>query len=172
MNLPRKKESKKNPLLLSLLFLFFSLWGCDPRGGGLPDHILVQVNQEQITVNEFDRELKEVVLEPEKDGKHADLGDLKKAYLDQVIERKILVQVVACSELVVPTPLVQVMRMSSPCCVMAVMENGDEFGGIGEVDTASEKRMPPAKPYSVEPDKVSEPLGLPSPPPVKLYKIW
>ena len=92
MNLPKKKESKKNPLVLSLLFLSFSLWGCDPRGGGLPDHILVEVNQEQITVNEFDRELKEVILEPEKEGKHADLGDLKKAYLDQVIERKILVQ--------------------------------------------------------------------------------
>lgn len=92
MNLPKKKESKKNLLILSLLFLSFSLWGCDPQGGGLPDHILVQVNQEQITVNEFDREFKEVILEPEKEGKHADLGDLKKAYLDQVIERKILVQ--------------------------------------------------------------------------------
>jgi len=77
---------------LSLLFLSFGFWGCDLPGGGLPDHILAQVNQEQITVNEFDRELKEVILEPGKEGKGADLGDLKKAYLDQVIERKILAQ--------------------------------------------------------------------------------
>ena len=77
---------------MSLLFLCFGFWGCDLPGGGLPDHILAQVNQEQITVNEFDRELKEVILEPGKEGKGADLGDLKKAYLDQIIERKILAQ--------------------------------------------------------------------------------
>ena len=92
MNLPKRRRSKKNRLVLSLLFLSFGLWGCGPWAGGLPDDILVQVNQEQITVNEFERELKEVILEPEKEGKGADLGDLKKAYLDQVIERKILAQ--------------------------------------------------------------------------------
>ncbi len=92
MNLPKKRRSKKNPFVLSLLFLSFGFWGCDLPGRGLPDHILAQVNQEQITVNEFDRELKEVILEPGKEEKGAGLGDLKKAYLDQVIERKILAQ--------------------------------------------------------------------------------
>ncbi len=60
--------------------------------GGLPDSILAQVNQEQIAVDEFDRELKEVILEPGKEGKGEGLEDLKRAYLDQVIERKILAQ--------------------------------------------------------------------------------
>lgn len=78
--------------LLASLVILFSLWGCGQWGGGLPEHILAQVNQEQISVDEFDREFKELILEPGKEVKEASLGDLKKAYLDQVIERKILVQ--------------------------------------------------------------------------------
>ena len=92
MNPLKKRGSKKSPLYMNFLLLFLGLWGCNPWGGGLPDHILALVNQEQITVDEFDRELKEVILEPEKEGKGAGLVDMKKAYLDQVIERKILAQ--------------------------------------------------------------------------------
>jgi parvulin-like peptidyl-prolyl isomerase len=59
---------------------------------GLPEHIIAQVNKEQISVEEFDREFKELILEPGKETRGTELGDLKQAYLDQVIERKILVQ--------------------------------------------------------------------------------
>jgi peptidyl-prolyl cis-trans isomerase C len=90
---PREKRgSEKRLFLLSLLLLAISFWGCDPLGGGLPDHILAQVNQEQIGVDDFDRELKEVILEPEKEGKGEGYKDLKRAYLDQMIERKLLAQ--------------------------------------------------------------------------------
>ncbi len=79
----------------SLLFLFILwsvLYGCGEWGGGLPDHILAQVNEEQITVDEFNREVKELVLDPGQEVKGRNFADLKEAYLDQVIERKILVQ--------------------------------------------------------------------------------
>ena len=83
---------KKRKFLPLLLTIFFVLSGCDQWTGGLPDHILAQVNDEQITVDDFNREMKELVLEPDKETKGRNLGNLKEAYLDQVIERKILVQ--------------------------------------------------------------------------------
>jgi parvulin-like peptidyl-prolyl isomerase len=83
---------KTSSALLILSTLLFFLWGCDQWGVGLPEHIIAQVNKEQITVEEFDREFKELILEPGKETKGTGLGDLKRAYLDQVIERKILVQ--------------------------------------------------------------------------------
>jgi parvulin-like peptidyl-prolyl isomerase len=43
-------------------------------------------------VEEFGREFKELILEPGREAKGTDLGNLRQAYLDQVIERKILVQ--------------------------------------------------------------------------------
>jgi parvulin-like peptidyl-prolyl isomerase len=73
-------------LLLSLL------GGCDPWGAGLPENIIAQVNEEQIPIEQFDREFKELILESDKDAKETDLGHLKRLCLDQVIERKILVQ--------------------------------------------------------------------------------
>ncbi len=76
-------------LLLSLTILFPS--GCGEFGIGLPDHVIAQVNDELITVEEFNREFKELVLESEKHEK-ATLGDLKKAFLEQMIERKLLTQ--------------------------------------------------------------------------------
>jgi peptidyl-prolyl cis-trans isomerase C len=83
---------KKSILLLILIVLFFPPWGCDLWEAGLPKHIIAQVNEEQIPVEEFDLEFKELILEPGKDAKGADLESLRRAYLDQVIERKILVQ--------------------------------------------------------------------------------
>jgi parvulin-like peptidyl-prolyl isomerase len=83
---------KKSLTLLIILALLFILWGCGQWGAGLPNHIIVQVNEEQISVGEFDREFKELMLEPGKKVKGTDLENLKMAYLDQVIERKILVQ--------------------------------------------------------------------------------
>jgi parvulin-like peptidyl-prolyl isomerase len=83
---------KKSSTLLILIVLFFFLWGCDLWETGLPEHIIAQVNGEQIPMKEFDREFKELILEPGREAKGTDLGNLRQAYLDQVIERKILVQ--------------------------------------------------------------------------------
>ncbi len=83
---------KKSPNLLILGLLLFFLGGCDPRGAGLPEHIIAQVNEEQIPIEQFDREFKELILESDKDAKGTGLGTLRQVCLDQVIERKILVQ--------------------------------------------------------------------------------
>jgi len=88
----RREEMKKRYSLFTLPIVFFSLWGCGQWGGGLPEHVLARVNQEQITVDEFNREFKELISESGKEAKEANLGNLKQAYLDQMIERKILVQ--------------------------------------------------------------------------------
>ncbi len=77
--------------LLVAAFLIF-LWGCSEWSGGLPDHILARVNGEEITVEEFNREMKELILEPGKEVPGKNFAELKEAYLEQVIERKILVQ--------------------------------------------------------------------------------
>ncbi len=83
---------KKSPaLFFSIIFLSF-LSGCDRWGVGLPENIIAQVNEEQIPVEEFDREFKELILEPGKEIKERGLENLRRAYLDQVIERKLLVQ--------------------------------------------------------------------------------
>ncbi len=83
---------KRYVSLLTVSVVFFFLSGCDPWGGRLPENILAQVNQEQITTGEFDREFKELIFEPGKELKGANLVDLKKAYLEQMVERKILIQ--------------------------------------------------------------------------------
>jgi len=83
---------KKSPARFILIVLLPFLWGCDQWGVGLPEHVIAQVNEEQIPVKEFDREFKELILEPGKEVKERDLENLKQAYLDQVIERKLLVQ--------------------------------------------------------------------------------
>jgi parvulin-like peptidyl-prolyl isomerase len=68
------------------------LGGCNPWGAGLPEHIIAQVNEEQIPIEQFDREFKELILESDMDAKETGLGTLRRVCLDQVIERKILVQ--------------------------------------------------------------------------------
>jgi parvulin-like peptidyl-prolyl isomerase len=83
---------KRGYLLVLLLMFLTALEGCGDWSGGLPDHILAQVNEEQITVDEFNREVKEMILEPGQEVKGRNFSNLKEAYLDQVIERKILVQ--------------------------------------------------------------------------------
>ena len=83
---------KKSPNLLIFGLLLFFLGGCDPWGAGLPEQIIAQVNEEQITLEQFDREFKELILESDRDAKGAGLGTLRQVCLDQVIERKILVQ--------------------------------------------------------------------------------
>ena len=83
---------KRKIFLLAFLALSFPLGGCAPWEGALPEHVLARVNQEEITFDEFDREFKEAIFEPGKESRGVPLGSLKRAYLDQVIERKILAQ--------------------------------------------------------------------------------
>jgi len=83
---------KKRYLFLTLSVILFSMWGCGQWGGQLPEHVVARINQELITVDEFNREFKELISEPGKGTRETSLGDLKRAYLDQVVERKILVQ--------------------------------------------------------------------------------
>ncbi len=83
---------KKSPALFFSIVLLSFLSGCDQWGVGLPENVIAQVNEEQIPVEDFDREFKELVLEPGKEVKEKGLENLRRAYLDQVIERKLLVQ--------------------------------------------------------------------------------
>jgi peptidyl-prolyl cis-trans isomerase C len=87
-----RNRTRQNNFFFLLLLLLFSLSGCEQWGGELSRDVLAQVNEEQIGIPEFEREFKELVLEPEKEGKETSLRDLKQAYLDQMIERKILAQ--------------------------------------------------------------------------------
>lgn len=71
------------------LFLF---QGCGWWEAGLPDHILARIGREEITVDEFNREFKELVNHQSRGESRSELRELKEAYLDQMIERKILAQ--------------------------------------------------------------------------------
>jgi outer membrane lipoprotein-sorting protein len=82
---------KKFPLLLTFILFLTFLWGCGQWGVGLPEQIIAQINEEQIPVEEFNREFRELVLESGKEVGGKGFGNLKQAYLEQVIERKILV---------------------------------------------------------------------------------
>ena len=82
---------KRSPVLVIGLVLS-ALWGCSQQEARLPENIIAQVNEEQIQVEAFDREYKELILEPGRETPRAGREDLKRACLDQVIERKILVQ--------------------------------------------------------------------------------
>jgi peptidyl-prolyl cis-trans isomerase C len=83
---------KKSPLLLTFLLFLSFLWGCDQWGVGLPEQIIAQINEERIPVEQFNREFRELLLETGKEAEGKGFGNLKQAYLEQVIERKILVQ--------------------------------------------------------------------------------
>jgi peptidyl-prolyl cis-trans isomerase C len=83
---------RRTGTLLAIPLILSMVWGCGQWEAGLPENVMARINQEQITLEEFDREFKEQILEARKEIKGEDLGELKRAYLDQMIERKILVQ--------------------------------------------------------------------------------
>ncbi len=77
-------------LLVPLWFMLLS--ACDRWEIGLPEHVLARVNEEEITVEEVNREFNDFLSELGKARVETGLKELKEAYLQQVIERKILVQ--------------------------------------------------------------------------------
>lgn len=74
----------------TLLLLLFP--GCGLWEGGLQEHLIARIGREEITIDEFTREFKDLVTDPKKEGSQLELRELKEAYLDQMIERKILSQ--------------------------------------------------------------------------------
>jgi peptidyl-prolyl cis-trans isomerase C len=77
---------------LWLPLVLFLLPGCGLWEGGLPEHVLARIDREEITVDEFSREFKELVADQNREGRQSELKELKEAYLAQMIERKILAQ--------------------------------------------------------------------------------
>ena len=67
----------------------FLFSGCT---GGLPENVIARVNQEDITLQDFDRELRELTLDPGKGEEGTALRELRQACLDQLIERRLLLQ--------------------------------------------------------------------------------
>jgi len=97
----RREEGRKNEgrekmsrvlfhLCLPLILLLFS--GCGLWEGGLPEHIVARIDREEITIDEFNREFKELVADQNREGSRSELREVKEAYLNQMIERKILAQ--------------------------------------------------------------------------------
>ena len=74
------------------LCLLCAFSGCGEWGRGLPEHVVARVNEESVTLEEFNQEFQELILDPGKEKKWIHPGNLEKAYLDQMIERKILAQ--------------------------------------------------------------------------------
>ncbi|MDI7261541.1 MAG: peptidyl-prolyl cis-trans isomerase [Thermodesulfobacteriota bacterium] len=75
-------------LCLPLVLFLFS--GCGLWEGGLPEHLVARVSDEEITVEEFNREFKELVADQGREGSKPEWRELRQAYLDQMIERKLL----------------------------------------------------------------------------------
>jgi peptidyl-prolyl cis-trans isomerase C len=75
------------PLCFTLCLLFS---GCGLWEGGLPEHIVARIDREEIPIDDFNREFKELVTDPKSGGSPSELRELKEACLDQMIERKIL----------------------------------------------------------------------------------
>jgi peptidyl-prolyl cis-trans isomerase C len=97
----RREEGRKNEgrekmrrvlfhLCLPLILLLFP--GCGLWEGGLPEHIIARIDREEITIDEFNREFKELVTDQNREGSRSELREVKEAYLNQMIERKILAQ--------------------------------------------------------------------------------
>jgi len=75
-------------LHIPLILLFLS--GCGLWEGELPEHIVARFDGEEITLDEFNQEFKELVTDPKNKASQPGLRELREACLDQMIERKIL----------------------------------------------------------------------------------
>ncbi len=76
-------------ILIPFLFLSFS---CNPREAKLPDQVVAEVNGERITVDEFEREMRELLFEQGREEKSEALRELRMICLDQMMDRKLLAQ--------------------------------------------------------------------------------
>ncbi|MCX8118897.1 MAG: peptidyl-prolyl cis-trans isomerase [Desulfobacterota bacterium] len=72
------------------IWTFCLLWGCGVWERGLPDHLLAQIDGETISVEEFNRALKSLVIDLKPEGNRRDWKELQRALLDQLIDQKIL----------------------------------------------------------------------------------
>lgn len=94
-----ERRKKGNRIQMTKIFLSFYLGlsvllsgGCGLWEGGLPEHILVRMNGEEITVEDFNREFKELVTDLKREKDQPGFKELKEAFLEQIIERKLLAQ--------------------------------------------------------------------------------
>lgn len=76
--------------LSHLWILLLLSTGCGIWEGGLPEHIVARIDREEITVAEFNREFRDLVGDPKEGGEKSELKKLRQAYLDQLIEKKLL----------------------------------------------------------------------------------
>lgn len=72
--------------LYGILFLS----GCGGWEKDLPDSILAQIDGEAISIDEFDRQFKHLVVDPKHGGSKPESKELRKVFLDQMIDQKIL----------------------------------------------------------------------------------
>lgn len=77
--------------ILLVHFLILSL-SCNPREAKLPDQVVAEVNEERITVDEFEREMKELLFEQGGEEKPPSLKELRRICLEQIVDRKLLTQ--------------------------------------------------------------------------------
>ncbi len=83
--------------MIKILFYFYLglsvllSGGCGLWEGGLPEHILARMDHEEITVEDFNQEFKELVTDLKREKDSSGLKELKEVFLEQMIERKLLV---------------------------------------------------------------------------------
>jgi parvulin-like peptidyl-prolyl isomerase len=83
--------SRYGSIVLIGLLIAFCTMGCQKEDANLPQDILAQVNEEFITLEEFNNELRDIKLEHGKLPEDREsLDQLKTAFLDQIISRKLI----------------------------------------------------------------------------------
>jgi len=81
----------KLPTMWIGLLIVLCIMGCQKEDTNLPQGILAQVNEELITLEEFNNELRDIKLEHGKLPEDREsLDQLKTAFLDQIINRKLI----------------------------------------------------------------------------------
>lgn len=84
--------SRCRPIIWIGLLIAFSTMECQKEDANLPQDVLAQVNDEVITLKEFNNELRDIKLEHGKLPEDREsLDQLKTAFLDQIINRKLII---------------------------------------------------------------------------------
>jgi len=91
MNQSVRRRDVKLPTMWIGLLIALCIMGCQKEDTNLPQGILAQVNEELITLEEFNNELRDIKLEHGKLPEDREsLDQLKTAFLDQIINRKLI----------------------------------------------------------------------------------